>query len=260
MESLIHSLQSLPPIILTLISFIFAYGAVLLFGYIAGKKGLYTILVLLIIAANIQVLKVVKYGFFSDPVALGTELFAATYLATDILSEIYSKKAAMGGIILGFLAMIFWVVFAIITLGFKPVTLSEIGGNTFLFEIHHNLSMILTPAPAILFASIFAFLVSQTLDVYVFSYIKKKTGDKFLWLRNNLSTMLSALIDNIIFSSFAWVIFSNNPVGMQTLIKTYILGTYGFRIVAAILDTPIMYIAKKIIEPAKTHLSKYQNL
>lgn len=251
MDFISTTLQGFPPIILSLFSFLFAYGFVFFFGYIAGKKGLYTILVLLVIAANLQVLKVTQYSFFNHPVALGTEIFAATYLVTDILSEVYDKKTAIGGVVLTFLAMLFWVLFTIITLGFAPITQEQVGGNMFLYSIHEHFNVIFTPAPAILLASITAFLLSQLCDIYIFSYIKKKTHGKLLWLRNNVSTILAALLDNAIFTVLAFILLSKNPLSLEVAIKSYILGTYVFRVIAALLDTPIMYLAKKCILPDK---------
>lgn len=252
MNSILSVLQGLPSLSVSLLMFLVAYTSVLLFGTLAGKNGLYTIIVLLIIAANVQVLKVTQFSFFKHPVALGTELIAATYLATDILAEIYGTKAARTGVILGFMGMIFWTLVAILTLGFAPITPEQAGGDVFMLSMHNHLKAIFYPVPAFLVASLLAYLISQLLDVYLFSTIKERTKNKFLWLRNNISTMVSALVDNTIFSILAWIVFSVNPLPINVVIKTYILGTYLFRIAAAILDTPVIYLAKRIIHAPLT--------
>ena len=92
-----------------------------------------------------------------------------------------------------------------------------------------------------------AFVSSQYFDVWFFSYLKNYTSKRFLWLRNNLSTFSSSLIDNIIFSLFAWIILNPNPMSFYTVIFTYILGTYFLRIIIAILDTPFIYLAKYFV-------------
>ena len=58
------------------------------------------------------------------------------------------------------------------------------------------------------------------------------------------STMISSLIDNFIFSIFAWIIFNPNPLDFNTVLFTFILGTYVLRIFIAIVDTPFIYIAR----------------
>ncbi len=74
--------------------------------------------------------------------------------------------------------------------------------------------------------------------------IKKITFSKYLWLRNNLSTLLSSLIDNTIFSLLAWIILNPEPETLYKVLMIYILGTYFLRIFLALIDTPFMYLAK----------------
>ena len=96
-------------------------------------------------------------------------------------------------------------------------------------------------------ASMIAYLVSQYFDVWIYSTIKNLTTNKFLWLRNNLSTILSSLVDNTVFSILAWIILNPNPETFYNVIMIYILGTYILRIVIALIDTPFMYLSKIFI-------------
>jgi len=89
-----------------------------------------------------------------------------------------------------------------------------------------------------------AYLFSQYFDVWFYEKISKITKKNYLWLRNNISTMISALLDNTVFSLFAWIIFNPDPLDFNTVLFTFILGTYILRIIIAILDTPFIYLAK----------------
>ena len=100
------------------------------------------------------------------------------------------------------------------------------------------------PFPIFFAASMIAYLFSQFFDVWLYEKISHFTKKKFLWVRNNISTMTSSLLDNTIFSVFAWIIFNPNPLDVNTVIFTYILGTYFLRITIAIFDTPFIYLAK----------------
>ena len=93
-------------------------------------------------------------------------------------------------------------------------------------------------------ASMIAYLISQYFDVWIYSTIKNLTMNRFLWLRNNLSTILSSLIDNTVFSILAWIILNPNPETFYNVIMIYILGTYILRIFIAFIDTPFMYLSK----------------
>ena len=135
------------------------------------------------------------------------------------------------------------------TIGFKP--LSEITfGNKYDWAIstQENLLAIFMPFPIFFAASMIAYLISQFFDVWFFEFISKLTNRRFLWLRNNLSTITSSLIDNFIFSIFAWIIFNPNPLNFSTVFFTFILGTYILRVFIALIDTPFVYLSKFLIK------------
>ncbi len=233
----------MPPVAFSLLSFLVAYSAVIVFAKCFGKAGLYTFIVIAIIAGNIQVLKISQFSFFAHPVALGTELFAATFLATDVLNEVYGTKAAKKAVLIGFFSMLLWTLIMLLTLAFQPVANDA---------MHQSMERLFTPAPMLLIASFVAYLISQLSDVSIFSALRRRTAGKHLWFRNNLSTLISALIDNTVFSSLAFFVlprfvFGTEYVQVSTLIFTYILGTYAFRVFAALFDTPFMYVAKKML-------------
>ena len=73
---------------------IFCFTSILVLLKLFGEVGIYLYTIIAVIAANIQILKIVKFSFFNEPVALGTILFASTFLCTDILTEYYGVKSA----------------------------------------------------------------------------------------------------------------------------------------------------------------------
>ena len=226
---------------------ILCFSSILIFLRFFGKSGLYIYTVIAIIAGNIQVLKIVKFPFFSEPIALGTILFASTFLCTDILAEYYGPKSARKNIILGFVGFLFMTIVMLFTVAFQPLNSNLVGEEySWAFEVQQNLLGIFMPFPIFFAASMMAYLSSQFFDVWFFQKISKITNSKYLWLRNNASTFTSALIDNTIFSIFAWIIFNPNPETLTTIIG-FIFGTYLLRIFIAILDTPFLYSAKFFI-------------
>ncbi len=245
---IVSYLGGLPtPYVLGLMT-VFCFSAVLFMLRFFGAVGLYVFIVVGVIAANIQVLKVVSFPFYGHPVALGTEIFALTYLCTDILTEFYGKEKARRGIWLGFSGYILMTVIMVLGMGYAPAPASAVGPDmSWAVANHGHMTSLFMPAPAIFAASMIAYLCSQYYDIWMFSWLKRLTGQRALWLRNNVSTILSAIIDSIIFNVFAWIIFSDNPVDTHTLIFTYILGTFGLRVVISLLDTPFLYLAKYFV-------------
>jgi len=230
----------------TWIIFLFiCFSSILIFLKFFGEVGLYVYTTIAVIAANIQVLKIVKFSFFIEPVALGTVLFASTFLCTDILAEYYGAKSARKNILLGFSGFLLMTILMLFTIGFKPLNeITSADKYAWALSIQENLLGVFMPLPIFFAASMIAYLSSQFFDVWFFEKISQFTNKKFLWIRNNFSTIISSLIDNTIFSIFAWIIFNPNPLDFNTVLFTYILGTYVLRIFIALLDTPIIYLAK----------------
>jgi len=223
---------------------LFAFGAILLLHRYFGAAGLYAYMVVAIIGGNLHVLKLTQFSVFPDPVALGTILFSTTFLCTDILAEYHGTKAARQGVLLGFAGLILFNAFLFAALSFRPLEPSSGALGASAAEMQDHLEAVFLPAPGILVASLAAYLISQFNDIWVFNRLKAATRGRYLWLRNNLSTWASALVDNAVFSVLAFVVFAADPVPWKPLLFTYILGTYGLRVVVALLDSPIVYLAR----------------
>ncbi|MEK6733591.1 MAG: queuosine precursor transporter [Pseudomonadota bacterium] len=229
---LILYLQSLSGEILSLISFGVGMFLMLIMMRSFGVAGLYIYSSTATVMANIQVLKLMSFSNFPEPVALGTATFSTVFLANDIIIEHFGRKAATRNIWLCFATQILVAITMITTIGFNPVA----------GDIAHEAILILfLPAPRILIASLTAFVISQFLNIIIFQTLLERYKEKKLWLRSNAALMISELIDNFIFSVLAWVILAPNPVSLHSLIFTYILGTYILRVIFSLFSTPIIY-------------------
>jgi len=196
-----------------------------------GKTGIFIWIVIATILANIQVLTVVD--LFSVQASLGNILYGTIFLGTDVLNEIYGKKEAKKAVFIGFSVMFVTVIIMQIAIQFKPN--SEDWAMPYLREIFGFL-------PIVFIASMLAFLASQFVDIYIFSKIKDKLPEnKYLWIRNNGSTLISQFVDTIIFVPIAFI-----SVFSSSIIFNLILSTYFIKLIVAILDTPVIYLAKKI--------------
>jgi queuosine precursor transporter len=214
-----------------------------------GKDGIYLYNILAVIVANIQVLKVAPSILTGEPLALGTLVFATTFLTSDIITEHYGTNVAKRGIKLSFFAQIIVTVLMLFTLAYpSPGGVTGFDNNRSLIDlVQASLYTLFTPSLRILTASLTAYYISQWVDIKIFKALKDYTGEKLLWLRYIGSTLISGLIDNIIFSLLAWVILSPDPVSFKTLFFTYILGTYLARIIVSLTSTPIIYMTYRFL-------------
>ena len=209
-----------------LVNFVF----ILLFYRILGKVGLFIWIPISVILANIEVIKTVE--IFGLTNTLGNIIYATSFLATDILSENYSKKDAFKAVLAGFMVLITMTVLMTFAIKFKPAE-SDFA--------HEHLKAIFSFMPRIAFASLVAFLISQCHDVWAYDFWKKKFPDvKYIWIRNNASTMVSQLIDSIVFSLIAFAGVFTARVLFEIVITTYIM-----KFIVAVFDTPCVYIAER---------------
>jgi uncharacterized integral membrane protein (TIGR00697 family) len=195
-----------------------------------GKTGLYIWTALAVILANIQVMKTIQ--IFGLVTALGNVIYASIFLATDILNENHSRKDAQKAVWIGFFVLISTMIIMHITLQFIPDESDELSSH---------ISAIFSYIPKIAFASLIAYLISQSHDVWFFAKLKAKYKGKNLWLRNNLSTITSQLLDNAIFTLIVFVGERDWNIIGQIFLTSFIL-----KVIVAACDTPFVYLSRKI--------------
>ncbi|RLF95357.1 VUT family protein [Thermococci archaeon] len=197
--------------------------------YFFGERGLFGYMGIAVFLANIQTVKVVQiFGLTS---VLGTVTYSTTFLITDLLTEIRGKEEAKRAVLFGLACTIISTYVMYYSLLFIPY---ELGG-------HEALSTIFVFMPRIAVASVLAYLVSQLHDVWAFHFWKEKTKGKYLWLRNNLSTMVSQFIDTSVFCSVAfWGVMPQEDL-YQVIFTMYL-----FKLIIAISDTPFVYLGTYI--------------
>ena len=217
-----------------LLWFMFAivnFSLMILVYKLFGKTGLFVWVAIGTILANIQVTKAIK--LFGMDATLGNIMYGTLFLATDCLGENYSKKDGQKAVIFGFVAMISTLIIMQMALLFNPSD-SDISQS--------SLETIFGFLPRVALGSLAAYVVSQFFDVFMFDKIKQKwPSDKLLFLRNNGSTLLSQLIDTSIFVPIAFLGVYDMKVFWGIFLSTYLI-----KVIVALLDTPFLYLMKKI--------------
>jgi len=217
-----------------------------------GAAGMFIFIAVGIIAANVQVLKAASFAFYAAPIPLGTVAFSATYVATDVLTEYYGRATARKAVWLGFTAMLLMTIMMLLVMGYQPMTpeAAQESGMGWALPNHEHILALYLPQATLLIAGLSSYLISQMNDIYVFQKIRQWTGRGQLWVRACGSTAVSALVDNTVFSTLAWMVFPwllgqrDQVVDLHTLIFTFILGTYWIRLAMAFLEAPFMYAAR----------------
>lgn len=197
-----------------------------------GKAWVYITIVVNILLVSTFAAKLVPiFGMVTNA---ANAFYAAIFIATDILTEHHGKRVGYRSIWMGFLGLVMFV-----GLGQLVLLFSTIDASAPVSEAMHTL---FSAVPRIAAASFIAYLIAQTFDVWFYHWIHHKTGPKHLWLRNNLSTMTSQLIDSLIFFTLAF--WGTVPF---SVLMNIIWSGYLVKVIVAVMDTPFIYLSYTVI-------------
>jgi len=174
-------------------------------------------------------------------ISVGMIPFPIVFLLTDLINEFYGKRAAQYLTLVGFVMALLTI--AILTIAsqvpFAPFTQAAdwTGFDQASFD------RIFTGSRWMLFSSTVAYLVAQLIDIGVFHFVKRKLGDRMLWLRATGSTVVSQLVDTFVILLVAF----GGQLSFETLISLMIT-SYSVKVVIAIALTPLIYAGHALVE------------
>lgn len=206
------------------------FGALLICYRLFGKTGAVVWVAMATILANVITAK--NADIFGMSTAIGTVMFASTFLATDILTEYHGREEAKKAVFVGLFADVLLIVSTQVALLYKPSEFDYAdGAMQTLFALNLRISL----------ASMAMYFIANMADVYLFSKLKEKSGGRLLWLRNNVSTILCNCLENF---GFIWLAF----VGIYDTetILTIAISTSAIEAIVALCDTPFLYLAGRI--------------
>lgn len=217
-------------------SLLLLFSGLLIFYRLFGVNGIYCWTVFATIASNIEVLIVVDA--FGMEQTLGNVMFASTFLATDILSELFGKKQADRAVNIGIATTISFLILSRSWLLYQPAA------SDWAFP---SVTAIFQNTPRVMLVSLLVYAITQRFDVWIYhkwwAFSTKKWGDsqRFLWLRNNGSTLLSQFFNAILFNLGAFYGFYSWKTLLSICASSYVI-----YIVTSIADTPFLYLARKL--------------
>lgn len=184
--------------------------------------------VMSLLVSNVTASKIISIGNLIVPAAVVA--YAITFLCTDVIGELYGKEEANKTVRLGFILQLFSIGLLYVAIKLPPAP--------FMVEYNEVFQQVLGQSLRVVIASLIAYTISQFNDVYIFHKLKDIHGSKHKWLRNNLSTITSQLIDTSIFITIAFY-------GVVPNLWALILGQFTIKVVLALLDTPFFYLLTK---------------
>ena len=186
--------------VLLILAVILTFSLLLLAKKFFGKSGIIGFMGIATIMANIMICKSVTLLGISA--TLGNVMFASNFLATDILTECYGVKEARKGVKFAVFAILAFCACTQLMLAFEPNELDI---------AQTSMQTIFSLTPRITAASVAMFALSNALDVSLYEHLRIKTGGRYMWLRNNISTMVCNGCENFAFYFIAFTGIFESP-------------------------------------------------
>ncbi len=185
-----------------------------------------------LIGMNVLGGKIIELGPFASSVAF--LIVPLSFLVTDIVTEVYGRKKARELVMSGVITLIVFLFFIILFVALPPASR---------FTQNEEYKAIFGTSGRIVLASITAFLLSEYHDVWAFWFWRKKTKGKMLWLRTNLSSALSMIIDTFAFMFLAFYMLT--PKFTAGFVIQMIIPYLMFKIIWGALSSPLVYAGAK---------------
>ena len=180
-------------------------------------------------------------SIYTMSVPAGVVAYPFTFLATDLISELFGRKRAQMLVWVGFGMNVFMLLLMSIN-HWLPNSVGVSGGLG-LFEGVYQFMVGNT------IASMIAYLIAQSVDVRLYHFWKRLTKGKHLWLRNNASTTVSQLVDSTAIITILYIAGNlDDAIDDAGAVIILILNSYLFKFFFALFDTPFMYLGVRLLK------------
>jgi len=185
-------------------------------------------------------------GFTMDfNLTAGVIIWPVVFITSDLINEYFGKPGVKR--ISYFAAMLvtyaFVVIFISIRLAPADFWVNGVDSEGHPVNMHYAFNKIFGQGQRIILGSLTAFILGQLVDVFVFQWLRRRTGSKMLWLRSTGSTLVSQFVDSfvVLYIAFAGT-FTNDQI-IAIGITNYI-----YKFIVAIAMTPVIYIGHGLID------------
>ncbi|MBM3414555.1 MAG: queuosine precursor transporter [Bacteroidetes bacterium] len=185
----------------------------------------------------------------------GVLLWPLVFILTDIINEYYGQQGVrfLSWMTAGLIALTFIYFSGAIWLTPADFFVSgKLGSGVPNMQLAYQ--MVLGQSNFIIIGSLTAFLAGQLVDVYIFHRIKKRTGEKYIWLRATGSTLVSQFLDSFVVLFIAFYLGTrfnqhrDDFVWPFSLVLAVGSVNYLYKFVIALLMTPVVYLVHSLIE------------
>ena len=194
-------------------------------------------------------LTVLGLGPYDFNLTCGVLLWPFVFITTDIINEYFGPAGVrkVSFLAAGLIVYMFCVIW-LVTRTPPAAFWLELNNKTpegAPFNIDYAFQQVFRQGLGIMVGSIVAFLIGQLIDAAVFAAVRRRTGERYIWLRATGSTVVSQAIDSFVVLFVAFNLFGN--WSMQQVIAVGVVN-YIYKLLVAIGLTPLIYVAHSAID------------
>lgn len=176
-------------------------------------------------------------GSFNLSASVAIFVVPLIYCINDMITEVYGKERARSIVRSGLLVILFLLLFSLFAtrLPSTPRFLASEKAYETVFSVSARIAA----------SSLIAFTVAEFLDVFVFAKLRQKFGKKALWLRTNISNIISQFFDTTLFMVLAFYAL-NRPFGENfSFLIGLIVPYWIIKCTMSFVETPLVYLGVK---------------
>lgn len=194
-----------------------------------GQAWIQGLIIMMMVLLGVTDAKVVE--LFGLPITLGTALYVTIFLATDVLTENYGKAVAVDTARLSVFAMILFQIYL------QAVRIADPAADV--QSLSDAMDIVFSTSLRIVVAGLVVYYISQRIDIALYDWMKRRSGDSRLWLRNNVSTLISQFFDTFAFAFLAFYGVFESWLALAAV-------AYAVKAFVIIVDTPFAYVSRRI--------------
>ena len=184
--------------------------------------------------------------FFGTHLSVAVFSFPVVFIMTDVIGEVYGKKMAKNFVWAGVISILLFLLYSFLS------TVTPWAGSALWAKDGYNQIFGLSARFSI--ASLLAFVVAEYQDVLSFFFFKKYTGEKYFWLRSNLSNLWSQLLDSTVFMLIAYL----GVLPIKTILLI-IIPWWIYKVFMGFLFTPLSYLGIRLVRGKNNENNPNQN-
>ncbi len=185
-------------------------------------------------AANTLGMKLMPF-LFGTHLSVSVFFFPFVFIMTDVIGEVYGKKMAKNFVLAGVISILLFLFYSLIS------AMMPWGEKSLWVKDSYNQVFGLSARFAI--ASLVAFVIAEYQDVLSFFFFKKNIGEKYFWIRSNLSNVWSQFLDTVVFMSIAFI----GVYPIKTILMI-IIPWWMYKVFMGFLYTPLSYLFIRVLK------------